>query len=122
MRLSADQWHNNTRTWLEPDAGRLLYIATDETNRTFFGPLMEHYKVRFLDDYYELAGLSNLDPNFVGMIEQVVASRARVFVGTYFSSFSAYTGRMRGYHGLSGKQMFYSHPRYWNETHSWGRE
>ena len=94
MRLSADQWHENTRSWLEPDAGHLLYIATDETNRTFFGPLMEHYKVRFLDDYFELAGLSELDPNYVGMIEQVVASRARVFVGTYFSSFSAYTGEV----------------------------
>jgi hypothetical protein len=97
MRLSADQWHENTRLWLEPDAGHLLYIATDETNRTFFRPLMEHYKVRFLDDYSVLAGLSELDPNYVGMIEQVVASRASVFVGTYFSSFSAYTGEFCSY-------------------------
>lgn len=92
MRLSAEEWHENTRSWLEPDAGRLLYIATDETNRTFFGPLMEHYNVRFLDDYSSLAGLADVDPNFVGMIDQVVASRGRVFVGTYFSSFSAYIG------------------------------
>ena len=82
-------------------------------------PLMKHYKVRFLDNYAELAGLSNLDPNFVGMIDQIVASRGRDFVGTYFSSFSAYIGRIRGYHSLSGKRMFYSHPQYWNETHSW---
>jgi hypothetical protein len=122
MRLSAEDWHENTRSWLEPDAGRLLYIATDETNRTFFRPLMEHYNVRFLDDYSSLAGLADVDPNFVGMIDQVVASRGRVFVGTYFSSFSAYIGRMRGYHGLSGKRMFYSHPKYWNETHSWGKD
>jgi hypothetical protein len=92
MRLSAEEWHENTRSWLEPDAGRLLYIATDETNRTFFGPLMEHYNVRFLDDYSSLAGLADVDPNFVGMIDQVVASQGRVFVGTYFSSFSAYIG------------------------------
>ena len=52
-------------------------------------PLMKHYKVRFLDDYRKLAGLDDLDPNFVGMIDQVVASKARDFVGTYFSSFSA---------------------------------
>ena len=82
-------------------------------------PLMKHYRVRFLNDYSDLAGLPNLDPNFVGMIDQVVASRASKFVGTYFSSFSAYIGRMRGYHSVSGKQMFYSHPDYWNETHSW---
>jgi hypothetical protein len=39
-----------------------------------------------------LAGLADVDPNFVGMIDQVVASQGRVFVGTYFSSFSAYIG------------------------------
>ena len=89
----------------------LLFYTTE--------PLMKHYKVRFLDDFAELAGLSNLDPNFVGMIDQIVASKGRDFVGTYFSSFSAYIGRIRGYHGLSGKRMFYSHPQYWNETHSW---
>jgi len=119
MRISAQEWHENTRHWLEPDDQHLLYIATDETNRTFFEPLMKHYKVRFLSDYSELANLSNLDPNYVGMIDQVVASRARDFVGTYFSSFSAYIGRMRGHHALSGKRMFYSHPDYWDETHSW---
>jgi len=41
------------------------------------------------------------------------------FVGTYFSSFTAYIGRLRGYHGVSGKKMFYSHPDYSYETHKW---
>ena len=81
---------------------------------------MQHYQVFFLEDYAALAGLPDLDPNYAGMIDQVVASRASVFVGTYFSSFSAYVGRMRGYHGASGKTMYYSHPNYWNQTHSWG--
>jgi hypothetical protein len=93
QRLSAEEWYTNTQTWLTPDAGHLLYIATDETNRTWFSPLMEHYTVRFLDDYTKLAGLDKLDPNFVGMIDQVVASRGWDFVGTYFSSFSAYIGK-----------------------------
>ena len=82
-------------------------------------PLMKHYRVSFLDDYAAIAGLDSLDPNYGGMIDQVVASRSSVFVGTYFSSFSAYIGRTRGYHGLSGKKMYYSHPGYWNQTHSW---
>lgn len=120
MRISAEEWHVNTARWLEP--GELLYIATDETNRTWFEPLTKNYRVRFLDDFSELADLSNLDPNYVGMIDQVVASRSNVFVGTYFSSFSAFIGRMRAYHGLSGKKMYYSHPNYWNETHSWGEK
>lgn len=97
QRLSAEEWYTNTRTWLIPDAGHLLYIATDETNRTWFSPLMEHYTVRFLDDYTKLAGLDKLDPNFVGMIDQVVASRGWDFVGTYFSSFSAYIGKFVSY-------------------------
>jgi len=117
MRISAEEWFENTRSWLVP--GQLLYIATDEMNRTWFEPLTKHYQARFLDDYNELVGLSDLDPNYVGMIDQVVASRSKVFVGTYFSSFSAFIGRMRAYHGLSGKKMYYSHPDYWNETHSW---
>ncbi|KAL7533903.1 hypothetical protein ACHAXR_005519 [Thalassiosira sp. AJA248-18] len=119
MKLSAEEWHYNTKSWLEPDDQHLLYIATDEADRSFFEPLMKHYKVRFLDDYSELVNLSNLDPNYVGMIDQIVASKARDFVGTYFSSFSAYIGRMRGYHAISGKRMFYSHRKYWNATHSW---
>lgn len=66
-----------------------------------------------------MAGLDQLDPNFVGMIDQVVCSRGRVFVGTYFSSFSAYIGRMRGYHGTSNKLMFYGQLDRKYETHTW---
>ena len=84
-------------------------------------PLKKHYKLRFLEDFKDLIGLDKLDPNYIGMIDQIVASRGRDFVGTYFSSLSAYIGRMRGYRYISGKRMFYSHPDYWNETHSWGK-
>ena len=34
------------------------------------------------------------------MIESIVCSRAKVFAGTYFSTFTGYIHRMRGYHGL----------------------
>ena len=37
MRIPAEEWYQNTRNWLEPDRMRLLYIATDEKDRTFFG-------------------------------------------------------------------------------------
>ena len=72
-----------------------------------------------MSDFQDLARLDQLDPNFVGMIDQVVCSRGRVFVGTYFSSFSAYIGRMRGYHGTSNKLMFYGQLDRMYETHSW---
>ena len=37
MRLSAEEWHQNTKGWLEPDDQHLLYIATDEPDRSWFG-------------------------------------------------------------------------------------
>lgn len=42
--------------------------------------------------------MKGVNPNFFGMIDQRVASRGRVFVGTYTSTFSGYIIRMRGYH------------------------
>ena len=52
--------------------------------------------MRFLDDYWDMAGLGDLDPNYMGMIDTIVASRGRVFGGTWFSTFSGYITRMRG--------------------------
>ncbi|KAL3775210.1 hypothetical protein HJC23_010698 [Cyclotella cryptica] len=117
MRISAEEWLANTRHIFHE--GEVLYISTDETDRTFFEPLARRYHLKFLSDYKELAGLDRLDPNFAGMIDQVIASRGREFVGTYFSSFSAFIGRMRGYHGMSGRTMHYGHIKHMNETHSW---
>ena len=91
----------------------------DEKDRTFFKPLAKNYNIKFLSDFHDVAGLDQLDPNYVGMIDQVVATRGRVFVGTYFSSFSAYIGRMRGYHGISNKLMFYGQKERMLETHKW---
>ena len=39
MRISAEEWHQNTKGWLEPDDQHLLYIATDESDRSWFGKL-----------------------------------------------------------------------------------
>ena len=37
MKLSAKEWHENTKHWLTPDDDHALYIATDETDRSWFG-------------------------------------------------------------------------------------
>ena len=87
-------YQDNVRNWFTP--GKLVYIATDEKNKTFFDPLREHYQLVFLDDFMEL--LSGVDSHYYGMIEQVVASMGDVFVGAVFSTFSGYIHRMRGYH------------------------
>lgn len=78
--------------------GRTVYIATDETNSSFFDPFREHYNILFLKDFMHL--LEGIDRNFYGMIEQLVISRGDKFVGTYYSTFSAYVNRIRGYHAL----------------------
>ncbi|KAL7460870.1 hypothetical protein ACHAXS_001306, partial [Conticribra weissflogii] len=118
MRITAEEWYEHVKDKLLP--GELVYIATDEMNRTFFEPLKKHYKLRFLSDYHDLIGMDNLDPNYMGMIDQVVSSRGRIFIGTYFSSFSAFIGRMRAYSGISSKKMYYgSSKQYELETHKW---
>ena len=117
MRISATEWLENTRHILHEN--ELVYISTDEKDLTFFEPLRSRYRLKFLTDYKVLAGLDELDPNFIGMIDAVIASRGREFVGTYFSSFSAYIGRLRGYHGMSGNRMHYGYLARMNETHSW---
>jgi len=95
--ISAEEWYENTaKLWLTKE---ILYIATDEQNRAFFDPIAAHHDLRFLSDYIERAGLAKLDSSFLGMVETVVASRGRLFVGTWHSTFSGYIIRMRGYYG-----------------------
>lgn len=106
VKLTAGEWVENTKHIFRP--GEVLYIATDERNKTFFEPFVKQgYQVRYLDDYYKQFELSNLDSAFMGMIDTIVASRGRTFVGTWFSTFSGYINRMRGYLGYDMKNSWY---------------
>ena len=93
--------------------GELIYVSTDEEDGSFLDPIREAgFTVRTLADLLPAKQrrlLSN--PDWVGMIEQVVASSGRVFVGTYWSTFTAFIVRMRGYKGLA-KSSFYALPTY----------
>jgi len=116
-KISAAEWYNNTKElWKENE---ILYIATDERNKTFFDDLKEHHDLRFLDDYWDMAGLEELDSYYMGMIDTIVASRGRKFVGTYFSTFSAFINRLRGYYGMSMKDSYYGTLMYKNTLHEW---
>ena len=64
-------------------------------------------KVRFLDDYFKSAGLDSINPNFLGMIDQVICTRGDVFIGTWFSTFTGYITRMRGYLDKSDLTVWY---------------
>eukprot|EP01035_Chromulina_nebulosa_P026284 gene26284-34378_t len=73
------------------------------------------WHVRFMRDYMPHASsgglLKTINPNMYGMLDSIVCSRAKVFAGTYFSTFTGYIHRLRGYHGL-GEATFYHSTRY----------
>lgn len=89
-------------------ANELLYVATDERNKSFFDPFRRRFpKVRFMEDYWELADLGNVNPNILGMIDQLVCTRGTTFVGTWFSTFTGFITRMRGYMGYLDSSVFF---------------
>lgn len=74
-----------------------IYIATDEKDKSFFHLLTKHYKILYLDDFLDDLG-DEVNTNYFGMIDQLVASRGRTFFGCWFSTFTGYINRLRGYH------------------------
>ena len=89
MKIEAEQLYEESKDELEE--GSLLYIATDERNKSFFDPLKKHYQLAFLDDYIHL--IEGVNPNYYGMLDQLVAYKGKVFFGTWFSTLSGYINR-----------------------------
>lgn len=99
-RIEADEILDNVRDLLEENS--TIFIATDEKNMTFFDPFRKHYNIYFLHDFKkEIHDTFNV--NYFGMLDQRIASRGRTFIGSYFSTFTGYINRMRGYHAHKGK-------------------
>lgn len=82
-----------------------LFIATDERNKTFFEPFKQRYNVLFLDDFTSL--IDGLNTNYYGLMDQLIASRGVTFHGTYYSTFTAYINRLRGYYSIRDKEEGY---------------
>jgi len=78
-----------------------VYIATDEKDQSFFDPFRKVYDVVFLDDFKDL--LKGVNTNYYGMIDSLVAARSEVFFGCWFSTFTGYINRLRGYHNNKEK-------------------
>ncbi|CBJ48562.1 conserved unknown protein [Ectocarpus siliculosus] len=90
----------------------VVYVATDEKDLSVFEPFRKNVRVKFLSDYYERAGVSELNPNLIGMLEQVVASHGRTFTGCWLSTFTAYILRLRGHLQMPRKSNWsYYNPR-----------
>jgi len=98
-RLEADQIYENTKDAI-PDK-TTVFVATDHQGKPFFKPLADHYNLVYLNDFKkELEGVNS---NYFGMIDQLVASRGRVFFGCMHSTFSGFIFRIRGYHAQKDK-------------------
>jgi len=93
-RVDADVLYKESMNELEENA--TIFVATDERDKSFFQPLMEHYDLVFLDDYMHL--FKDMNPNNFGMLDQLIASKGRVFYGTFHSTFTGWINRMRGYY------------------------
>lgn len=102
-RIPAEEIYNNVKDVLVENS--TVYIATDERDKSFFEIFRKHYKVYFLDDFMD--ELKDVNTNYYGMLDQRIASRGRTFIGTYYSTFTGYINRMRGYHSQKDKAEGY---------------
>lgn len=98
-RIDAEEIHKNSRDELKTNT--TIFIATDERDKSFFNPLKKHYSIYFLDDFLDV--LKDVNSNYFGMIDQLVASRGQTFFGCWFSTFTGFINRVRGYRSVRDK-------------------
>jgi len=100
---SAEDLYTSSKDMLSPNS--TIFIATDEKNKTYFDPLKEHYDIWFLSDFTHL--LDEVNHNMYGLVDQLVVANGEVFVGTFFSTFTAYVNRLRGYYSIRDEKPGY---------------
>ena len=107
VKIPAEEMLENVGEFIP--AGQLVYIATDEKDKNFFNAFRKRWPdIKFMDDYMDVAGLRTINPNFLGMIDQVVCVMGEQFIGTWFSTFSGYITRIRGYMGYPDNTTWYA--------------
>lgn len=105
--LNADKIYEKSIKFLqmEDHVSKVLYIATDEKNKTFFKPLQSAYHTVFLSDYLHL--VEGINANYYALIEQLILARSDIFIGTHYSTFTSYVNRLRGYYSWRDKSPGY---------------
>ena len=86
--------------------GETLYVATDADDKGFLAPLAARYRLVFYQDVESLI-TPHLHYNLIGCIEQLICTRARLFIGNQLSTFSSYIYRMRGYMADIADKRYY---------------
>jgi len=101
-RNSSDIYHEFLK---EIPIDSIVYIATDEKDKHYFDAMRENYKrVFFLEDFiFKECPLLEIEK--YGMIDQLVASKGKHFIGQYYSTFTGYINRLRGYHSQKQNQQ-----------------
>lgn len=113
--LSGEKIRDNIKA-LVP-AGSTIYLATDEQdmnvlNREFLQYFKGHYPVVMYNDYAHLVK-KYIQPNWIGIIEQIICSRGTKFIGTRLSTFSGYIVRIRGYSpDIEDKNTYFTETKY----------
>ena len=98
-RLEAHEIYENVKDDI-PDK-TTVFVATDHQGKPWFKNLTKHYDIVFLNDFKK--ELEGVNTNYFGMIDQLVASRGRVFFGCMHSTFTGFIMRIRGYHAQKEK-------------------
>tara|TARA_R100000479_G_C6392620_1_gene205790 strand:- start:45 stop:2606 length:2562 start_codon:yes stop_codon:yes gene_type:complete len=76
-----------------------LFIATDEKDKSVFLPLKEKYNVFYITDFeHNRSDLSEL------LVDQLICSKADIFLGSHMSTFSDYVNILRA---QAGKKDFH---------------
>ena len=103
-----------------------LFIATDEGDKSVFLPLKEKYNIFFLTDF-----LFNDSSLTMLLVDQIVCSKADVFLGSHLSTFSDYVNILRAqnnkddYHregtNFSHPKLTYNRFPWETEEYSWDK-
>jgi hypothetical protein len=97
--------------------GSTIYLATDEQDmqilhNEFLKHFLPNYKIIMYKDYAHLVE-KYIQPNWVGILEQIICSRGVSFVGTKLSTYSGYITRIRGYSpDIADKNIYFTDTKY----------
>lgn len=100
LSVRKDHSEGQTNNIISDLDGRLrkdvpLYVATDEKDKSVFNDFSKEYDLVFFDDF-EL----NLEDHEILMVEQIICSKADVFLGSFLSTFSDYINILRAQAGM----------------------
>lgn len=114
--------------------GAKLYISTDHRDKDFFKPLRENYEIFFFEDLVKQLPYVTILKKWIPIIEQLICTRGKKFVGNKLSTLSSYVYRMRGFMNDITDKNYYINTELPNDNHqkfftedtkyiaSWARE